>query len=154
MAQLVMQEMHSITLKINTTPSSTATMSELRQGIENFDEALNEVVNDFFFMADQGYGRSRVSAMAPAVTVTGRRIWGDAAQDYIFGGDQKYGLGAARETDFTITYTANGYDYTISGDCCFANIQELSGATENVSAISVELRFNGKPTATKTTHST
>lgn len=149
MAHLVMQEVHSVTMSINTTPSAQSeTWSELRQGIDNMQEALNEVVQQYKFLADEGFSRSRVTGMAPVWTMSGRRIWGDAAQDYIFG--LKYSLGASRETEAKIEYAANGYNYVIAFDCTFANMQEIGGATEENSAITFEVHVDGKPTLTKT----
>ena len=49
-----------------------------------------------------------------------------------------------------MAYTADGYNYTITFDCTFANIQELGGATEENSAVTVEVHVDGKPTLTKT----
>ena len=83
-------------------------------------------------------------------TFSGRRVWGDSAQDNIF--CQKYKLGNERETDAKVEFTADGYDYVIVFDCTIANIQELGGATEENSAISFEIHVDGKPTLTKTLH--
>ena len=151
MAHLVMQEVHSISFKIDTSDTSTPTWSEVGAGIDNLQEALNEVVQQYKFLPDEGFGRSRVTGMQPVWTLTGRRIWGDTAQDFIFAA--KYKTGADRETQAKVEYTANGYDYTIAFDVTFANLQELGGATEENSAISIEMHMAGKPTLTKTAHS-
>jgi len=143
MAHLDMQEMHSITLEINTTPDSEATYARLGAGFDNMHEALNEVVQKYRFMSDGGYARSRVTGLAPVWTLTGRRIWGDPAQDFIF--ERKYEIGAARETQGKVTYTAAGVKHEITFDCTFANIQELSGSSEENSAVTVELHVCGKP---------
>lgn len=148
MAHIVMQEMHSITLSIDTGSSSSEVWSEVKQGIDNLQEQLNETVQQYKFMADEGFGRSRVTGMAPVWTLSGRRIWGDDAQDYVFDKDRKYGLGANRETKAKVAYTAGGSTYTITFDCTICNVQELSGATEEDSAISFEIHVDGKPTVT------
>lgn len=149
MSHLVMQEVHTLTFKIDTTPGSQSpTMSRVGAGIDNMQEALNEVVQQYKFMTDEGYSRSRVTAMAPVWTLSGRRIWGDAAQDFIF--SKKYDLGANRETTGEVSWTANGYDYKLEFDCTFANLQEIGGATEEDSAITIEIHIDGKPTFTKT----
>lgn len=146
MAHNAMQEMHSIKFSINTGSG----FAEVGQGIDNIQEQLNEVVQQYKFLADEGYSRSRVTGLAPVWTFSGRRIWGDEAQDYIFDGDRKYGLGAQRETTAKVTYTANNHVYEITFDCTIANIQELSGATEEASAISYEIHVDGKPTYSMT----
>lgn len=145
MPHLVMQEVHSIKFSINTAPNvETPTWAIVGAGIDNMQEALNEVVQQYKFMADEGYSRSRVTGMGPVWTLTGRRIWGDAAQDFIFA--KKYMLGADRETQAKVEYTAGGKTYTIEFDVTFANLQEIGGAAEENSAISVEMHMAGKPT--------
>lgn len=148
MAHLYLIENWNIKLSINISPSSTASYKELSEGIDNMQEALNEVVQQYKFFADEGFGRSRVTAQQPVWTFSGRRVWGDDAQDFIFG--QKYKLGDERQTDAKVEYTADGYNYSITFDCTIANIQELGGATEENSAISFEIHVDGKPTLTKT----
>ena len=144
-----MQEVHSIEMSINTTPAAPSpTWSVVGVGFDNMQEALNEVVQQYKFLSDKGYGRSRVTGMQPVWTLAGRRIWGDAAQDFIF--SKKYGLGTDRETEAKIEYTAGGSVYTIEFDCTFANLQEIGGATEENSAVTVEIHVDGKPTLTKT----
>lgn len=151
MANLIMQEVHSLKLSINTTPNAQSDQAklyaEVGAGIDNMQEQLNEVIQQYKFIADHGYSRSRVTGMAPIFTLSGRRIWNDVAQDYIF--DQKYKLGGDRYTDAKLEYTADGFDYEIAFDCTIANLQELGGATEENSAITFEIHVNGKPTMTK-----
>ena len=146
MPHLDMQEVHSVKLSINTTPdkADAPTWAVVGAGIDNMQEGLNEVVQQYKFMADEGYSRSRVTGMAPIWTLSGRRIWGDPAQDYIF--SKKYNLGKDRETRAKVEYTAGGKTYSIEFDVTFANLQEIGGATEENSAISAELHMAGKPT--------
>ena len=68
-------------------------------------------------------------------------------RDYIFG--VKYALDTQRQSSFQLKYTdAEGQEITITCDCTICNIQEWSGAATDDSAISVEIRFDGKPTIT------
>jgi hypothetical protein len=144
MAHLDMIEMHGVTLSINVTPAGAATWAELREGIDNMQEALNEVVNQFKFMSDNGFSRSRVSGMAPVWTLSGRRIFGNVAQDYI--ATKQYGLGSARETQAKVEFTAGGYDYEITFDCTLANVSPMGGATTDVPQFGVEVHVDGEPT--------
>ena len=127
----------------------TWTYSKLEAGLDNVSEALNEVVQQYFFLNDNGFARNHVTGMAPAFTMTGRRVQGDAAQDYIF--SKKYKLDTERSSSFQLKVTDNSgaspkvTTYTV--DCTICNIQEFSGASTDDSAISFELRFNGAPTA-------
>ena len=144
--------MYNLTAKIGIeqsgeAPSITWTYAELAAGIDNLAEALNETVQQYFFLSDDGFARNHVTAMAPAVTLTGRRIMGDEAQEYIF--SNKYSLDTARQSSFELSYTnAEGGTNTITCDCTICNIQEWSGATSDDSAISFEIRFDGKPEVT------
>ena len=127
--------------------SVTWTYAPLENGFDNIAEALNEVVQQYFFLSDKGFARNHVTGMAPAFTLTGRRVFGDAAQDYIFG--NKYSLDTSRQSSFQLKYSdAEGTEHTITCDCTICNIQEWSGATTDDSAISVEIRFDGAPKIT------
>ena len=126
----------------------TWTYAKLEKGLDNVSEALNEVVQQYFFLNDKGCARNQVTGMAPTFTFTGRRVQGDAAQDYIFG--NKYKLDTNRVSSFQLKVTdksgsaPKATTYTV--DCTICNIQEYSGASTDDSAISFELRFNGAPT--------
>ena len=127
----------------------TWTYAKLEKGLDNVSEALNEVVQQYFFLNDKGFARNHVTGMAPTFTFTGRRVQGDAAQDYIFG--NKYKLDTNRVSSFQLKVTdksgsaPKATTYTV--DCTICNIQEYSGASTDDSAISFELRFNGAPTS-------
>ena len=138
--------MYNLTASINTAASgATAVYSELADGIDNIAEALNEVVQQYFFLKDNGFAQNHVTGMAPAWTLTGRRVLGDAAQEFIFG--NKYGLDTERQTTFKLEYTnASNATVSITVPCTICNIQEFSGATTDDAAISFEIRFDGQPT--------
>lgn len=152
MAAYGLLTMYNLTASIGTrksgsAPSETWTYSELADGLDNIAEALNETVQQYFFLSDDGFARNHVTGMAPAFTLTGRRVVGDAAQDYIF--SKKYALDTDRQSSFKLEYNdAEGTKQTITCDCTICNIQEWSGATTDDSAISFEIRFDGKPTVT------
>lgn len=153
MAAYGLMTMYNLTAKIGVSktesPSVAWTYAELENGIDNIAEALNEVVQQYFFLSDDGFARNHVTGMAPAFTLTGRRVMGDQAQDYIFG--TKYALDTERQSSFQISYTnAEGATVELTCDCTICNIQEWSGASTDDSAISFEIRFDGKP-ETKTT---
>ena len=138
--------MYNLSASINTAASgATAVYSELADGIDNIAEALNEVVQQYFFLKDNGFAQNPVTGMAPAWTLTGRRVLGDAAQEFIFG--NKYGLDTERQTTFKLEYTnASNATVSITVPCTICNIQEFSGATTDDAAISFEIRFDGQPT--------
>lgn len=135
------------TKKSGEAPSETWTYSPLADGIDNISEALNEVVQQYFFLSDSGFAKNHVTGMAPSFTLTGRRIMGDAAQEFIFG--NKYKLDTNRQSSFKLSWEdAEGTEQSLTCDCTICNIQEWSGATTDDSAISFEIRFDGQPTLT------
>lgn len=141
--------MYGITASIGTSkaPGGDWTYAPFGDGIDNLTEALNEVVQQYFFLTDKGFAKNHVTGMAPTFTATGKRVYGDAAQDYIF--SQKYGLDTQRISSFKMEYEdKDGKTVTLICPCTIANVQEFSGATTDDSAISMEIRFDGKPTIT------
>lgn len=136
---------YSYKAEIDTTPSATSpTWAGLCAGIDNISEALNETIQQYFFLCGNGFAANYVTGMAPAVTLTGHRVIGDAAQDFVFG--KKYSLMGARDTHLRLTQTDEAGDATvISANVTIVNLSDISGATTDGSACSIELRFNGQP---------
>ena len=131
--------------EIDITPQGPArTWAKLCAGFNNISEAMNETVQQYFFLCGKGNAVNYVTGMAPSMTFAGVRVIGDAAQDFMF--NQKYELMSARDTHFRLSKTAeNGTKTTISANVTFANMSDVSGGTTDGSAISVEMRFNGAP---------
>ena len=141
---------HAIQAEIDITPNGqTSTWVTFGNGIENFAGALNETIQQYFFFSEHGYASNFVTGMAPAYTCTGRRVIGDSAQDYIFNPARKFGLMVERNTNFRISVgTAEGTVNQITCPVTIANVTDLGGGTTDGSAVSFEVRFNGKPTLT------
>ena len=117
---------YNLEASIGTSKSAeTWTYAKLDEGLDNVSEALNEVVQQYFFLNDKGFARNHVTGMAPTFTFTGRRVQGDAAQDYIFG--NKYKLGTNRNSSFQLKVTDNsGVSHVVTTytvDCTICNIQ-------------------------------
>ncbi|WP_279166643.1 phage tail tube protein [Thomasclavelia cocleata] len=142
---------YGIKCEVNTSQSEAPTWSELGKGFDNIAEALNEVVQQYFFLNNGGYAENFVTGQAPSYTFTGYRVLGDAVQDFIFG--KKHELLNARNTQIKITRVNSGGASTtvVTCDCIFCNMQEYGGASTDGTAISVEFRVNGKPEVTQGT---
>lgn len=139
---------YALSLEIGTEYSdSTWTYSPLSAGIESITEALNEQVQQYFFYGNEGFATNHVTGLAPAYTVSGRRVMGDAAQDYVFA--KKFDLNGDRASSVKISWKdpANTI-HTVTCDCTICNIQEFSGNANEDSAISFEIRFDGEPVVT------
>ena len=77
---------YGVDLEIDTTPfASSRTWAQVCDGFNNVTEALNEQVQEYFFLCGKGFGSDEVTGIHPVIQLTGVRKIGDAAQDYIFG---------------------------------------------------------------------
>lgn len=138
--------LYSYSAEIDTTPTAQSpTWATVCAGFENIDEALNESVEQYFFLCGKGFAANYVTGIAPTITLSGRRIYGDTAQDYIFG--KKYDLLAVRDTHFRMKRTdaAGETETVISANVTLCNMTDISGAANEASTCSVEIRFNGAP---------
>ena len=121
------------------------TYSKLCKGIEGMEFAENEQNQQFYFLCGEGFANNETTGAAPELTITGRRIVGDTAQDYIAG--LQFKLGSDRRTSVKIT--AEGK--VITCDCTVGAITSFGGQTLDVNAFGCTIRFNGKPTVTDAT---
>ena len=127
----------------------TWTYAPLCEGIDNIAETLNEVIQEYYFLCGKGFGMDHITGMHPKWTFSGRRILGDAAQDYI--ASTKYLLDTGRESSFRISYVDNSgaspVTPLVTVPCTFTNIQDIGGgAATDDSVFSVEISFKGQPT--------
>ena len=136
---------YKYTAEIDITPKGPSrTWAPLCAGFNNISEAMNETIQQYFFLCGSGHAVNYVTGMAPSMAMAGVRVIGDAAQDFMF--NSKYTLMSSRDTHFRITRTAeNGDKHIISANVTFCNMSDISGGTTDGSAISVEMRFNGAP---------
>jgi hypothetical protein len=130
---------------VTTADPPVYTYSKLCKGIEGMEFAENEQNQQFFFLCGEGFANNETTGAAPELTITGRRIVGDAAQDYIAG--LQFKLGSDRRTSVKIT--AEGK--VITCDCTIGAITSFGGQTLDVNAFGCTIRFNGKPTVTDAT---
>ena len=130
-------------LYIGTTSSSSEwTYAKLCKGIEGMTFNSNEQNQQYFFLCGQGFAHNEVTGGAPELQVTGRRIVGDAAQDYIVG--KQFALGEDRNSSVKII--SGGKQITC--DCSIGDVVSFGGNTLDVNTFSCTIRFNGKPTVT------
>lgn len=125
--------------------SGTWTYSKLCAGIEGMEFAENEQNQQYFFLCGQGFAHNETTGAAPELVITGRRIVGDTAQDYIAG--LQFELGSDRNSSVKIV--AEGKQMIC--DCTVGAITSFGGQTLDVNAFGCTIRFNGKPTVTDVT---
>lgn len=133
-------------LYIATAPAATdggePTWSKLCKGIEGMTFNENEQNQQYFFLCGEGFAHNETTGAAPELVVTGRRIAGDAAQDYI--ADMQFKLGTNRNSQVKIV--AEGKQIVCA--CTIGAITSFGGQTLDVNAFGCTIRFNGKPTVT------
>ena len=119
------------------------TYSELCKGIESMTFNSNEQNQQYFFLCGEGFAHNEVTGGAPELQVSGRRIAGDDAQDYIVG--KQFALGDDRNSSVRVT-TAEGK--VITCDCSIGDVVSFGGNTLDVNSFGCTIRFNGKPSVT------
>lgn len=122
--------------------NSTWTYAKLCQGIEGMTFNSNEQNQQYFFLCGNGFAHNEVTGGAPELQVTGRRVVGDAAQDYIAG--KQFALGEDRNSSVKII--AGGKQ--IICDCSIGDVVSFGGNTLDINTFSCTIRFNGTPTVT------
>ena len=118
------------------------TYAKLCKGIEGMTFNSNEQNQQFFFLCGEGFANNEVTGGAPELSITGRRIAGDTAQDYIAG--KQFALGTDRNSSIKII--AEGKQ--IVCDCSVGDVVTFGGNTLDVNSFGCTIRFNGKPTVT------
>lgn len=128
--------------------SGTWTYAPLCAGIQGVAPTVNETTQTYHFLCGHGGADNEVTAIAPQYAVTGRRIIGDAAQDYIAG--LRYALGDDRKSSMKVEIydAADALVETIVADVTITDITDFGGTTEENEPFSCTLRVNGIPTVT------
>lgn len=124
---------------------STWTYAPLCAGIQQFPWSGNEQIQQYFFMCGEGYAHNEVTGMAPEIQVSGRRVVGDTAQDYIVGA--QFTLGSGRKT--SVKYISGGKQYVCDATIC--DVVCFGGPSTEGAPFSCNIRLNGKPTVTAVT---
>ena len=119
--------------------------AKLCKGIESMQFSENEQNQQYFLLCGEGFAHNEVTGSAPELVITGRRVVGDTAQDYIAG--KQFALGTNRNSSVKII--AEGK--VITCDCSIGAITSFGGSALDVNAFGCTIRFNGKPTVTTTT---
>lgn len=122
--------------------NSTWTYSQLCKGIKEMTPSFNEVVVTEQYLCGEGHAHNEVTGMAPQIQITGDRVEGDTAQDYIAG--LQWALGEDRVTSAKITTGGK----VITCDAVVTDIVTFGGQSTNLKPFNCIIRLNGKPTIT------
>lgn len=137
---------YGVDFEIDTTPFGTAsTWASLCEGITNYAEALNEQVHEFFGMCMKGYGADEVIAIHPSYTLSGDRIVGSAAQDYIVG--TQYNVMNGRHTNARMSrMNADGTITRYTFKATLKGITTGGGNMTDPGQFAVTISMYGRPT--------
>ncbi len=147
--QLLLENVWATKVEIGTSKDASGAWvySELCEGIENFEEDVGSQNQQYFFMCLKGYADNEATGLAPQFTVSGRRVYGDAAQEYIWG--LKYELGNTRKTSLRVSVTDPSgivpVVHTITCGATILDIVTIGGAATDNSPFNFTLAINGKP---------
>ena len=136
---------YGVELEIDTTPfGSSRNYVPVCDGFNNLTEALNEQLQEYFFLCGKGFGSEEVTGIHPQLQLSGVRKVGDAAQDYIFG--NRLNLMEARKTNLRLSMAnADGSVTRYTNRVTMGNVSSFGGATTDGAAVSVDFYFNGRP---------
>ena len=122
--------------------AGTWTYSKLCKGIEGMTFNSNEQNQQYFFLCGNGFAHNEVTGGAPELQITGRRVVGDTAQDYIVG--KQFALGEDRNSSVKIISGGK----QIVCDCSIGDVVSFGGNTLDVNTFGCTIRFNGTPAVT------
>lgn len=130
-------------IEIGTSESNgTWTYARLCAGIKGMVININENVVTEQYLCGNGHAHNEVTGMAPQVQITGDRVDGDAAQDFIFG--LQFKLGSERQSSVKITTSGK----VITCACVITDIVAFGGNSAELKPFNCNIRFNGAPTIT------
>lgn len=136
---------YGVLLEIDITPFSSArTWKPVCAGFTNMNENLNEQLQEYFFLCAKGFGSEEVTGIHPQIKLTGVRVVGDPAQDFIF--KNRMNLMSGRKTNLRASFpNADGTVDRYTSKVTMANISSFGGASTDGAAVSVDFYFNGSP---------
>lgn len=126
----------------------TWTYAPLCAGIQGVNPTANETTQTYHFLCGHGGADNEVTAIAPQLAVTGRRILSDAAQNYI--ASKRYALGDDRKSSLKVEIVdeADAVVDTIVASCTITDVVDFGGQAEENDPFSCTLRINGIPEVT------
>lgn len=129
--------------------------AKLCEGIETYDFQNNDVTQQYQFMCGQGFAANEQTGRAPTIAVSGRRVYGDPAQDYIC----SIGLLLGNDLKTTLLVTSVNDSGTVPvlksiyWGCTIMDIVgavgNLGGAATDNAPFSCTIGCNGAPTVTE-----
>lgn len=124
------------------------TYAPLCAGITTVNVTVNEQNQQAWYMCGNGGASNEVTGIAPQYQLSGDRVYGDAAQDYIVG--LKYSLGQDRKSSVKIEhYDGDTLVSTEVCACTITDIIDIGGQAVDKVPFGCTIRLNGLPTVTQ-----
>ena len=114
----------------------------LCKGIKGIQVNINENVVTEQYLCGEGHAHHEVTGLAPLSQVTGDRVEGDAAQDFIAG--LQFKLGSDRVTSVKVTTSGK----VITCEAVVTDVVTFGGNSAELKPFNCNIRFNGKPSIT------
>lgn len=134
---------YDIVLEIDTSEdNANPVWSDMGVFAKNVSQALNEVLYQASYYADQGWGSTEVTGGQYTVTLTGDVKPGDPASDYIFAKERQYAWGEARKAKIRVRRGKESIKWNVT----LANITDAMGDSNQPNAATVTIHGNGAPT--------
>lgn len=132
---------YSIKLELNTGTNEVPAWEDMGVIFKNVAPALNEILFQASYYADEGWARSEVTGGQMITTFTGEVMPGDKVSDYLLDPERVYKFGNARKSALRITRG----DEQIIWAVTLAKITAGMGDATNPNALTLEVHSNGKP---------
>ncbi len=124
------------------------TYAPLCAGITTVNVTVNEQNQQAWYMCGNGGASNEVTGIAPQYQLSGDRVYGDAAQDYIV--SLKYSLGQDRKSSVKIEhYDGDTLVSTEVCACTITDIIDIGGQAVDKVPFGCTIRLNGLPTVTQ-----
>lgn len=135
----LIQSNHKI--EINTDPTGVEeSFVRLAAGITGLDPDVNDEVSQDRYLDGDGFAESDVTGAQLILTLSGHRLYGDPAQDFIY--SKLLEIGPSRRTGLKWTLPSGE---VFEGNVTITGITGPSGEAGEKGEIGFELHFNGKP---------
>lgn len=123
--------------------TSTQTDIVTIAGMESFQPTIDNGVEEFHPMDAQGWISRMITAKGIGISLSGKRVYGDAANDYVAG--MMMNSGHSCETVFEWQFASGA---KLTGNCIIDLKTPAGGDSVNLDSLEFEILSDGKPTFT------
>lgn len=118
----------------------TAEWAQIAEGIQSVTPAGNETADTQAFWVDKGFSETDITGKRATFAITGQRVVGDPAQDFIAA--RFLAMGDSLRTLFRWTDQSGN---TIVANCTLTSVVPFGGNANGRQTFSVTLSLNGHP---------